>query len=209
MNPAAPRPRRRAERRVSAVAAGCALLLTLAGCAEESSSPGDADPTSAADELDLAPDDDGFAPLPLYFVALSGQYPSGVTGAQIGCEDLLLQVNTVPMKTEDPVEDALNFLLQDQQYRHGDPALTNSVLLSSESLTLQDYEIQGDTVEVNLSGSVVTRSECESYRIRAQLEATAAAAAGVEDARILVDGEDLDTLLGLDPFERGEQITTD
>lgn len=209
MNVAAPRPRRRAGRGVTALAAGAALLLTLAGCAEESPSPGDADATSAADELDIAPDDDGFAPLPLYFVALSGQYPSGVTGAQIGCSDLLLQANTVPMKSEEPVQDALDFLLQDQQYRHGDPALTNSVLLSADSLSVQGYEVQGDTVEVNLSGSVVTRSACESYRIRAQLEATAAAAAGVEDARILVDGEDLDARLGLEPFERGEQITTD
>ncbi|MGO1181429.1 MAG: GerMN domain-containing protein [Micrococcaceae bacterium] len=206
MNAAAPR--RRTGRAVS-VAAGCTLLLALAGCAEDPSAPADPEATSAADELDLAPDDDGFAPLPLYFVALSGQYPSGVTGSQIGCSDLLVQVNTVPLEAEEPVDAALDFLLQDKQYRHGDPALTNSVLLSADSLTVQDYEVQGDTVEVNLSGSVVTRSACESYRIRAQLHATAAAAAGVENAQILVDGEDLDARLGLEPFERGEQITTD
>lgn len=208
MNAAAPR-RRRASRVVTAFVSGCALLLTLSGCADSPSSSADGDPTAAADELDLAPDDDGFAPLPLYFVALSGQYPSGATGSQIGCSDLLVQVNTVPMEAEEPVEAALDFLLQDQQYRHGDPALTNSVLLSADSLELQDYDVQGDTVEVNFSGSIVTRSACESYRIRAQIHATAAAAAGVENARILVDGEELDSLLGLEPFERGEQITTD
>lgn len=195
--------------RVSAAVLGLSVALGLGACSTTPNGPDDPNAEASSNALGTTPDDDGFTPLPLYFVGLSGQYPTGVTGNQIGCSDLLVGVQSVPVETEEPVNESMRFLLNDEQYRHGDPALTNSVLLSSDNLTYQGYEVDGDTVEVQLSGSVVTRSACESYRVRAQLYATATAAAGVENARIMVDDVTLNDHLGLDPFERGEEVTVE
>ncbi|MEW1980676.1 hypothetical protein AB0333_07080 [Citricoccus sp. NPDC079358] len=150
----------------------------------------------------------GYAELPLYFVALSGDFPPETTGRDVACQDLLVRASSVPVKTEDRVGSAVGFLIDDEQYSHGEPAITNSVDPSEDGLFYSSSRVEGGTVTVELTGDVVTRSQCESFRIRAQLNRTAAAAAGVENAEILVNGVRIEEILGLPELQLGEEFTT-
>ncbi|MCY1157080.1 MAG: hypothetical protein MOP51_99 [Citricoccus sp.] len=193
-------------RRPVAIALGAVTAaVALAGCTifprpAESPAGGDgALPTTSAE---------GYVELPLYFVALNGDFPPNTTGRDVACQDLLVRVTSVPVQTEDPVASAIGFLLTDEQYSHGDPAVTNSLDPSEDGLAYGSHRIEGDTVVLELTGDLVSRSQCESFRIRAQLDQTAAAAAGVPNAEVYVDGVLIEELLGLTPLELGEEITT-
>lgn len=196
-----PAPRRAAVGLVGALAA-----VVLAGCSIFPA-PGDA-PTDEDGRALPAADASGYTVAPLYLVALNGEFPPSTTGRDVACQDLLVRVETTPVKSDDLVGTAVGFLLEDEQYSHGDPALTNSLDPSEDGLTYTSHRLEGDTVVVELTGEVVTRSQCESFRIRAQLNRTAAAAAGVPNAEVLVDGVRIEQVLGLAEMELGEQITT-
>ncbi|REE04896.1 GerMN domain-containing protein [Citricoccus nitrophenolicus] len=193
-------------RRTAAGLTAALATVVLAGCSIfpfPNEAPTDQDGT-ALPEANAS----GYAELPLYFVALSGDFPPATTGRDVACQDLLVRASSVPVKTEDRVGSAVGFLIDDEQYSHGDPAITNSVDPSEDGLLYSSSRVEGDTVTVELTGDVVTRSQCESFRIRAQLNRTAAAAAGVENAEILVDGVRLEEILGLPELELGEEFTT-
>lgn len=113
-----------------------------------------------------------------------------------GCEDTISVIETVPAATDDPVQAALEFLLTDPLYYHGDPAFINPLTVS-ETLEVDAVELDGDTVTVDLTGEPISRSQCESWQILKQLETTARAASGASFAEVLVDGEPLADLLGI------------
>jgi hypothetical protein len=195
---------RRPLRPVAAALGAAAAAVALAGCTifpgpSESPDGGGPLPTTSAE---------GFVELPLYFVALNGNFPASTTGRDVACQDLLVRTTSVPVQTEDPVASAIGFLLTDNQYEHGDPAITNSLDPSEGGLAYQSHRVEGDTVVLELTGDLVSRSQCESFRLRAQLHSTAAAAAGVENAEVYVDGVLVEDLLSLPPMELGEEITT-
>ncbi|QCU77088.1 hypothetical protein E7744_01765 [Citricoccus sp. SGAir0253] len=192
-------------RRAALALGGAAAAVVLAGC---SLLPGNGTSQDQGDDPLPRTSAEGFVELPLYFVALNGDFPPGTTGRDVACGDLLVRVTTVPVRTEDPVASAIDFLLDDEQYEHGDPAVTNSLDPSEDGLRFVSSRVEGDRVTLELTGDVVSRSQCESYRLRAQLNRTAAAAAGVPDAEVLVDGVRIEDLLGLSPLELGEKITT-
>lgn len=197
---------RQALPRLAGAGLAAVFALTLAGCMVEpdTSSPSASESGYSLPETSL----DGFTQVPLYFVGIQGNFPPATTGHEVACGDLLIRRQSVPVKTEDVATTALEYLIHDEYYSHGDPALTNSLAFSNEDLELEGLDVQGDTVTVRLTGELTTRSECESYRIRAQLHSTAADASGVQDAEILLNGVDLDEHLGLSPFELGPEITT-
>lgn len=114
-----------------------------------------------------------------------------------GCEDTLSLIQTVPMVSDDIPYDAVNFLLNDIQYNHGDPAFVNAVMIS-DNMDLDSVTVTGDTVTVDLSGEVTTRSYCESWQILKQIETTARVAAGVENGEVLLNGSPLSAELGLE-----------
>lgn len=196
---------RPAPRRAAAGLVGVLAAIVLTGC---SIFPSGADPTGQ--NGDPLPDADAseYTSASLYLVALNGEYPPSTTGREVACQDLLVRAQSVPVKTEDLVGTAVGFLLGDEQYSHGDPALTNALDPSEDGLVYSSSRVEGDTVVLELTGDVATRSECESYRIRAQLNRTAAAAAGVPNAEIRVDGVPIEEILGLTELELGEEITT-
>ena len=191
--PHAPRVRRAAPRTVQTAALATVAALALSACTvTDSPTDGSTDGDYTLPEASL----EGFTQVPLYFVGIQGDFPPSITGHEVACGDLLVRRTSVPVRTEDPATTALNFLLHDEYYSHGDPPMTNSLALSEEDLTLEGIDVQGDTVTVRLTGDLVTRSHCESYRIRAQLHSTAADASDVQNARILLNGQDLDEQLG-------------
>lgn len=178
----------------------------LAGCG--SSSEGTDDTASEPDETSAttaAPDPtDAFQPLAVAMVAQSGTYfPNGITGVPFGCSDTLVTIHTVPIETDSPDEHvaaAIEFLLDDSQYYHGAPAVTNSLTLS-ETLEFVTADVGRDTVDIELSGDLVVRGECEAYRIQAQIYGTAAATGQVDDVSIRLNGTELSEVLGLEPFD--------
>ncbi|MDS2173061.1 MULTISPECIES: GerMN domain-containing protein [unclassified Nesterenkonia] len=117
-----------------------------------------------------------------------------------GCEDTVSVIASVPMVTEDPARSAVEFLLQDQHYHHGDPAYLNPLAIS-EGLELDSVTVDDDVVTVDLTGEPTVRGACESWQIHSQLEATARAATGAEEAEILLDGEPFAHVLGIEVTE--------
>lgn len=190
----------------------CIGLLT--GCGSLSNgAPDQAEPevTEAAPSPSEDPNDE-FQSLRVNMVAQSGTYfPDGVEGIEFGCSDTLVTISTVPMHAETPqdqVEAAIRFLLDDSQYYHGSPSVTNSLTLS-ETLELESVEVGRNSVDIALSGDVVVQSECEAYRIQAQMYGTAAATAQIDDVSITVDGTELNETLGLEPFDTSQLANSD
>lgn len=190
--------------------AACTTGL-LAGCGIIQDSPDSADepqpePTEASPSIDPA---DPYQPLSVNMVAQSGTYfPDGVDGISFGCSDTLVTIDTVPIHADSPQEHvaaAIQFLLDDSQYYHGSPAVTNSLTLS-ETLELGEVEVNRDSVDIALSGDVVVQGQCEAYRIQAQLYGTAALTAGIDDVSITVNDEELNGVLGLEPFDTAQLL---
>lgn len=201
-------------RKLPALAALTASALLLAGCGSLGNSDQTGDNGNGEGLVGSPTPDpqDDFQSLQVNMVAPSGTYfPEGIDGMTFGCSDTLVTVDTVPVYAENPqeyVSDALEFLLHDSQYYHGDPAVTNSLTLS-ETLDLSSVEVGRDSVDIAFTGDVVVRSECEAYRIQAQLYGTAVSTTGVENVNISVDGTELNQVLGLEPFDTSQLFSTD
>ena len=198
-----------------ALAACTAGLLTGCGIFQDASDTAGQAPeseptqTQASSAADPA---DPFQSLRVNMVAQSGTYfPDGVEGIEFGCADTLVTINTVPLHAESPqehVSSAIQFLLDDSQYYHGSPAVTNSLTLS-ETLELDDVEVSRNSVDIALSGDVVVQGQCEAYRIQAQLYGTAALTSGVEDISITINDDELNGVLGLEPFDTAQLLAAD
>lgn len=119
---------------------------------------------------------------------------------QFGCEDTASVIRTVPVVTDDPAKAALEYLINDPLYYHGDPAFINA-LAASEDLAVDSVETDGETVTVELSGDPAPRSGCESWQVLAQVETTARAASGAEVSEVLLNGSPLAEELDLPPAE--------
>lgn len=188
-----------------ALAVVCTGLLVGCGPAANETTEVSPNPEASDATASASPDpDDEFQPLQVNMVAESGtHFPEGIDGIEFGCGDKLVTIDTVPIETEssdDHVAAAIEFLLNDTQYYHGSPSVTNSLTLS-ETLELDSVEVGRSDVEVSLSGEVVARGECEASRIQAQMYGTAANTAEVDEVSITVDGTELNEVLGLEPFD--------
>lgn len=181
----------------------------LAGCAATPDDAPDASDESQQITPQTAPTDD-FQPLAVNMVAQSGTwFPDGVQGVGFGCSDTLVTIHTVPTRAEtaeEQVSAAISFLLDDSQYYHGSPAVTNSLTLS-ETLELETVDVGRNAVDVALTGDVVVQGECEAYRIQAQLYGTAAATAGIEQVSVTINEVEVNDLLGLPPFDTSQVLT--
>jgi hypothetical protein len=129
-------------------------------------------------------------PLTVYYIGLAGEETSG---GGIGCGDSLIAVNTQPVTFTDQLGASITHLLANKQEFLGESGLYNA--LGSSALSYQSSTRDGDTVTVNLSGSVTVGGICDGPRIEAQLEQTAATAAGVAEAVVLVNGIPIEKLL--------------
>lgn len=131
-------------------------------------------------------------PLKIYYVAIGD---GGASGKKIGCDDSLVAVNTASVTTNDAIKSSMKTLLANHKKDYGQSGLYNALYQSK--LTFQSSTINDDTVAVALSGTITQGGECDAPRVQAQLEQTAATAAGVKDAEITVNGTSLKDVLSL------------
>lgn len=185
-----------------------ALTGCLPGQEPSGGSDGSASGTAAAtDDAIPQANRDGYEPLTVYLVSPVWSAPPGTSGTRFGCQDLLVPVQTVPTKADDPVSMAIDFLLQDANVVHGDPPLSNYVAASEKSLVYTGHRTDGDTEVFEFSGTVSVQSPCDADRFRTQLEKTAQANSGAQKVRVTVDGKDLEEVLQLGPLQLGEEYT--
>ena len=111
----------------------------------------------------------------------------------IGCGDSIVATETGPVIYASQVEAAMSDLLENKDSVHGESGLMNA--LASSDLKYVSSVVSGDTVTVELTGQVSSGGICDDPRIIAQLTHTAMVAAGTGEARILVDGTDINDRL--------------
>ena|GEM_PF-1448287 len=184
----------------------------VAGCTPDGREPSPEENGSSPEAAETGVpqvDREGYAPLTVYLVSPVWSAPPGTSGVRVGCQDqdLLVPVETVPTKAEDPADMAMDFLLKDVSGSHGDPALTNAVAASTKTLTYTGHHRDGDTEVFEFAGTVTVEDVCEAERVRAQLEATAASHTDAEQVRVTVDGEDIADVLRLPEYEPGDEYT--
>lgn len=118
--------------------------------------------------------------------------------APFGCEDTVSVIRSVPVVTDDPTRTAMEFLVQDQYYYHGEPEFRNPLAVS-EGLTVDEVSVDDDLVSVELTGEPTVRSACESWQVHTQLDITARAASGASTSELTLDGVPLAQVLGIEP----------
>lgn len=134
-------------------------------------------------EVSVRSENGAGVPLTMYYIAVED---GGASGAEIGCRDSLVATYTEPVKTNDQVQASIEHLLADGDRLHGSSGLYNA--LHESALTFERARIDGDTVTVHLSGELKSGGSCDDPRVEWQLRQTAATAAGVGEAIILVNG---------------------
>ncbi|MFB0833593.1 GerMN domain-containing protein [Arthrobacter halodurans] len=132
------------------------------------------------------------AALTVYYVAVGD---AGVSGPEIGCGDSLVATQTEPVTFTHQVEAAITRLLADRDRTHGESGLVNSLYQST--LDYVSSSVEGDTVTVELTGEPRSGGVCDDPRIQEQLRHTAKAAAGANEAVILIDGEPIEEAMSL------------
>lgn len=128
----------------------------------------------------------------IYYIATEDE---GKSGEKIGCGDSLIPVKTESVTTADPLKEAMTRLLANKDQYYGESGLYNALYQSN--LTYQSGRTEGDTVTVDLTGTLQQNGECDAPRIKAQLERTAIDASGATTAVITVNGRSLDDVLSL------------
>lgn len=128
--------------------------------------------------------------LTLFYVAVGDE---GKSGPKIGCGDSLVATETGPVEFTNQIEASMIALLDDDEQELGGSGLRNA--LASSDLDYISSTVKGDSVSVELSGTVSSGGICDDPRMIGQLEYTAMTAAGTGQAQILVNGEKLEEVL--------------
>lgn len=130
--------------------------------------------------------------LTLYYVALED---SGKSGTKIGCGDSLVSVTTEPVATVNAVESTMRKLLADHQKDYGQSGLYNALYQSN--LQYESSTQEGETLTVNLSGTITVGGVCDAPRVKGQLEKAALGASQAAKVIVRINGKDLDAVLSL------------
>lgn len=130
--------------------------------------------------------------LTIYYAALND---AGKTGTKIGCDDSAVAIKTAEIETADQIKTTFDRLLADKSQYFGQSGLYNA--LYNSTLKYENSTVYVESVTVNLSGKFSLGGVCDIPRVKAQLEMTAASAAGVDKAYIFVNGKSLDDVLSL------------
>ncbi|MFB9165429.1 hypothetical protein [Arthrobacter psychrochitiniphilus] len=146
------------------------------------------DPASSSTHATAAPTT---ATLSLYFIA---EHDSGVSGPAVGCGDSAVAVKSAPVTYTDPVQAALQTLLDNHSKSYGQSGLLNALWQSA--VAVSSVERSGTSITAHLTGTLVMGGECDIPRVEAQLLLTAKQAAGAPVA-ITLNGQPLSAALSL------------
>lgn len=111
----------------------------------------------------------------------------------IGCGDSIVATETSPVIYASQIEAAMSDLITDRDARHGQSGLVNT--LSDANLEFVSSSVDGDTVTVELTGELSSGGVCDDPRIVAQLRYTAMVAAGTGEAKVLINGIEVNKYL--------------
>ena len=195
-----------AARWLSAAALG-ALLLN--GCSTDHGEQPEGNGTqtdAATPTASVAVKDDGFTTLPAYMVgsqAYTYENPDD-SRPTLTCGEAMVLINTVPVKTNEPVATALEFLMDTEQYYHGSPELMDP-LKNAGDIRVDSVRTSGNTVTVELKGKITNPGWCQAAQMVAQLELTAGAASGGKKAIVNINGTSVREALGVErPYGQGQ-----
>lgn len=132
------------------------------------------------------------APLTIYYIAIGD---GGVSGPSLGCGDSAVATYTEPVTFRDQVGPSLTRLFSNHARDVGESGLVN--VLYQSNLRYLGGSFDGTTITVYLSGSFMLGGVCDIPRAEAQINLTAAAAAGARRAAVFVNGRPLADVLSL------------
>ncbi|MBI2410553.1 MAG: GerMN domain-containing protein [Candidatus Kerfeldbacteria bacterium] len=128
----------------------------------------------------------------LYLIA---QEDNGQSGEKIGCGDSSIAVETTITSTVPTITAALEKLLSLKDQFYGKSGLYNALYQSN--LKVDRVAIEGEKAIVHLSGTLIQGGECDSPRVKAQLEDTALQFENIKEVEIFMNDEPLDEVLSL------------
>ena len=134
----------------------------------------------------------GASSIHIYLIALED---NGQSGDQVGCGDSLIPVEVEIQPTQGVLKAALEALLSVKSQYYGESGLYNALYQSD--LQVESVSIDSGKASVYLTGSLKMGGECDTPRIRAQLEKTVLQFPTVTDAAIFVNGVPLPDVLSL------------
>lgn len=119
---------------------------------------------------------------------------NGASGEPIGCGDSVVLVDKTVRATSS-TQGALQALLAEKREHYGESGLYNAVWQST--LTIDSITTVNAVATVRLSGNLKLSGECDSPRVKAQLESTIKASSGATTVNVFINGKTLDEALSL------------
>jgi hypothetical protein len=120
---------------------------------------------------------------------------NGQTGSQVGCGDSAVPVQVQTPPTSQVLQAALTSLLSIKEQFYGQSGLYNALYQSD--LQVESITIVAGKASVYLAGTLLMGGECDTPRVRAQLEQTILQFPTVTEADIFINGKPLADVLSL------------
>jgi len=120
----------------------------------------------------------------------------GSSGKPVGCGDSLVPVKRPITPTRQPIKAALDELFAIKEQFFGQSGLFNALYQSN--LQVESAEVDENRIAtVVLTGQVMMGGECDTPRVKGQIEQTILAVGGIQSANILLNGQTIDEALSL------------
>ena len=120
---------------------------------------------------------------------------NGLTGSAVGCGDSAVPVQVQTPPTSQVLQAALTSLLSIKDQFYGQSGLYNALYQSD--LQVESITIVAGKASVYLTGTLLMGGECDTPRVRAQLEQTILQFPTVTAADIFINGKPLADVLSL------------
>jgi hypothetical protein len=120
---------------------------------------------------------------------------NGQTGSAVGCGDSAVPVQVQTPPTSQVLQAALATLLSIKDQFYGQSGLYNALFQSD--LQVESITIVAGKASVYLTGTLLMGGECDTPRVRAQLEQTILQFPTVTEADIFINGKPLADVLSL------------
>jgi hypothetical protein len=128
----------------------------------------------------------------VYLIAVGD---NGQTGSPVGCGDSAVPVQVQTPPTSQVLQAALASLLSIKDQFYGQSGLYNALYQSD--LQVESITIVAGKASVYLTGTLLMGGECDTPRVRAQLEQTILQFPTVTEADIFINGKPLADVLSL------------